>query len=83
MFIQKYNIQLCKLYYPPFNFRRTGCRGCPFAIDLQKELDLMEELLPLDFKVANRIWKPVYDEYKRIGYRLRKDNKEQMNIWEV
>ena len=26
-FIKKYNIKLCKLYYPPFNFERTGCKG--------------------------------------------------------
>lgn len=24
-FIKKYNIKLCELYYPPFNFKRTGC----------------------------------------------------------
>lgn len=82
-FINKYDIKLCKLYYPPFNFDRTGCRGCPFALDLQRELDIMQELLPLDFKVANKIWKPVYDEYKRIGFRLRKEDKNQMTIWEV
>lgn len=82
-FIEKYNIQLCKLYYPPYNFQRTGCRGCPFSLNLQHDLDIMEELLPLDYKVANRIWKPVYDEYKRIGFRLRKEDKNQMTIWEI
>lgn len=70
-FIKKYNIQLCKLYYPPFNFARTGCKGCPFATDLQYELDVMSEFLPAERKQCETIWKPVYDEYRRIGYRLR------------
>ena len=82
-FIDNYNIKLCKLYYSPFNFDRTGCRGCPFSLNLQHDLDIMQEFLPLDFKVANKIWKPVYDEYKRIGFRLRKEDKNQMTIWEV
>lgn len=37
----------------------------------------MKYLLPKEYKKCNYIWKPVYDEYKRIGYRLRKDNGEQ------
>ena len=27
-YIKERNIKLCKLYYPPFNFNRTGCKGC-------------------------------------------------------
>ena len=72
-FIEKYNIKLCKLYYPPFNFERTGCRGCPFALHLQKELDILKELLPIERNACELIWKPVYEEYRRIGYRLRKE----------
>ena len=72
-FIKKYNIQLCRLYYPPFNLERTGCKGCPFNKYLQKDLDMMRELLPKEYKQCETIWKPVYDEYRRIGYRLRKD----------
>ena len=73
-FIEKNNIRLCNLYYPPYNYTRTGCKFCPFAIDLQKQLDVAKELLPIEYKQANIIWKPVYDEYRRIGYRLRKRN---------
>lgn len=69
-FIKKYEIKLCKLYYPPFNFKRTGCKGCPFDINLQSDLNKLEMLLPAEYKQCNAIWKPVYDEYKRIGYRL-------------
>lgn len=73
-FIKKYNIQLCKLYYPPFNFKRTGCKGCPYAFDLQRQLDIMQVYLPTERKQCECIWQPVYDEYRRIGYRLRDKN---------
>lgn len=71
-FIGKYNIELCKLYYPPYNFKRTGCKGCPFALDLQECLDTMEKYLPNERKQCEVIWKPVYEEYRRLGYRLKK-----------
>lgn len=72
MFIQKFEIELCELYYSPFNFKRTGCVGCPYNIHLQEELDLLEKLLPEERKRSEYLWKPVYTEYRRIGYRLRK-----------
>jgi len=71
-FITKYKIELCKLYYPPFSFERTGCKGCPYNQKLQQQLDLMEKLLPAEKKQCEIIWRPVYDEYRRIGYRLKK-----------
>jgi len=81
-FIEKYNIKLCELYYPPFSFKRTGCKGCPFSLDLQWELEIIKELLPNEHKQCEMIWKPVYDEYRRIGYRLHKPrNYEQLNIF--
>lgn len=69
-FIEKNKIKLNELYYPPFNFTRTGCLGCSFAIDLQQELDILQQFAPNLRKQAEKIWKPVYDEYRRIGYRL-------------
>ena len=71
--IQKYNLKICDIYYPPFNFRRTGCKGCPFAIEIQNELDVMEKLLPSERKQCEYIWQPIYEEYRKIGYRLRKE----------
>lgn len=76
-FIEKQGIKLCKLYYPPFNFHRTGCKGCPFSLDLQEQLDIMEKYLPKERKQCEIIWKPVYEEYRRIGYRL-KENKDEL-----
>ena len=66
---------LCELYYPPYNFKRTGCVGCPFALHLQDELETLERLLPNQRRQAEYIWKPVYDEYRRLGYRLKKVEK--------
>ena len=70
--IEKYNIEICDIYKPPYNFKRTGCKGCPFNITLQKELDTLEKYFPSERKQCEIIWKPIYDEYRRINYRLKK-----------
>ncbi len=69
--IKTYNVQICDIYKPPYNFTRTGCKGCPFALHLQNELDTLERFFPNERKQCEYIWKPVYDEYRRIGYRLK------------
>ena len=78
-YIESRKIKLCRLYYEPFNFRRTGCKGCPFAIDLQDQLEVMARYLPAERKQCEILWKPVYAEYRRIGYRLKKN--EQMKLF--
>lgn len=78
-FIKKYDIELCKLYYPPFNFKRTGCKGCPFSLNLQEQLEVMERYLPSERRQCELVWKPVYDEYRRLGYRLKKN--ENMKLF--
>lgn len=70
-FIKTYNIKICDIYKPPYNFTRTGCKGCPFALHLQNELDVLEQFFPNERKQCEEIWKPVYNEYRRIGYRLK------------
>ena len=78
-FIQTYNIKLCKLYYEPFNFNRTGCKGCPFSLDLQDQLEKMSRLgLDAERRQCEYIWKPVYDEYRRIGYRLKREEQTKL-----
>ena len=82
--IETYHIEICDIYKPPYNFVRTGCKGCPFARNLQKELDTLEEFFPQERKQCEIIWKPVYDEYRRIGYRLKPlDEGRQMTISEI
>ena len=71
-YIKIRNIKLCELYYSPYNFKRTGCKGCPFSLDLQKQLDIMSIYLPEERRQCEAIWKPVYEEYRRINYRLEK-----------
>lgn len=77
-FISEYNIKLCPLYYEPYNFYRTGCKGCPFALTLQEQLETMERYFPNERKQCEIIWKPVYDEYRRIGYRLKKNEQQKL-----
>lgn len=77
-FIKRHSIELCDLYYDPYNFERTGCKGCPFTQNLQHELEVLEKYFPNERKQCEYIWKPVYDEYRRIGYRLKKD--EQLKL---
>lgn len=80
-YIEERKIQLCKLYYAPYNFNRTGCKGCPFVLNLQTQLDFIEMYLPNERKQCEYIWAPVYAEYRRLGYRLRKDD-GQINLFE-
>jgi len=82
-FIDKYKIKLCELYYKPFNFERTGCKGCPYSLNLQEQLEVMEQLLPNEYKQCESIWKPVYDEYRRIEYRLKKEYQTKLILDEV
>lgn len=69
-FVIRNNIKLCKLYSEPFNFRRTGCKGCPFTRNLQEQLNQIYIKLPNEYKQCLYLWKPIYDEYIRIGYKL-------------
>ena len=77
-FIKTYDIRLCELYYPPYNFQRTGCKGCPYAIHIEDELQYLEKYLPAERKQCEIIWKPVYDEYRRLGYRLKKEEQTKL-----
>jgi 3'-phosphoadenosine 5'-phosphosulfate sulfotransferase (PAPS reductase)/FAD synthetase len=70
-YIKEKNIKLCKLYYEPYNFKRTGCKGCPYTLDLQEQLEKMYLYLPNEAKQCELIWKPIYEEYRRINYRLK------------
>lgn len=69
-FVERYQVNLCPLYYAPYNFKRTGCKGCPFNIELQKELNTLAEFFPKEKEQCERIFGKVYNEYRRIKYRL-------------
>ena len=72
-FIDKYDIKLCELYYEPYNFVRTGCVLCPYNQKLRDDMIKVKKLLPTEYKKAEIIWGKVYDEYRRVGYRLNKN----------
>lgn len=55
----------------PRVYADTGCKGCPFNKDLQRELDILAQYFPEEKKQCEIIWKPVYEEYRKIGYRLK------------
>lgn len=73
-----HTIALAPLYCQPYNFKRTGCKGCPFSLDLQEQLEIMELYMPNERKQCEIIWKPIYDEYRRINYRLKKVEKVKL-----
>ena len=71
-FIETEHIELCPLYYPPYNLKRTGCKGCSMAVDLQENLDMLGLFFPAERRQCELIFGPIYDEYRRIGYRLKR-----------
>lgn len=79
-FINEYDVSICDIYREPYNFDRTGCKGCPFNIRLQDALDTLEKYFPAERKQCELIWGPVYEEYRRIGYRLKNNNYEQVGL---
>ena len=79
-FIKEHDIPLCKLYLEPYNFQRTGCKGCPYSLTLADDLATMSTVgMEAERKQCEIIWKPVYDEYRRLGYRL--TDEEQMKLF--
>lgn len=68
-FVERQGIRLSELYYEPFNFKRTGCIGCPFNPKIKNELQMLLKHDTVQFHVAVSLWRPVYEEYKRLGYR--------------
>ncbi len=74
-FIETYHVEICDIYKEPYSLERTGCKGCPFNPHLQKDLEMLKEKFPSEYKQCEIIWKPVYEEYRRIGYRLKNKKK--------
>ena len=80
LFRERERVALCPLYCQPYNFKRTGCVGCVYNLNLQQDLETMERLLPNERKRCEAIWKPIYEEYRRLNYRLKKV--EQINLFD-
>lgn len=69
-YVERENLELCKLYKAPYNFKKSGCKGCPFSFDLKEQLEKMEKYLPNEKKQCELLWGQIYEEYRKIGFRL-------------
>lgn len=47
--------------YTEYGFKRTGCAGCPFGRDFEKELQIIEKYEPRLYNAVNAIFKESYD----------------------
>lgn len=56
--------------YEVWGMKRTGCAGCPYGMQLDNELDLIEKYEPKLHKAVNNIFKNTYD-YTRRYYEFR------------
>ncbi len=65
--------------YTKYGLTRTGCAGCPFGKNFEKELKIIEEHEPKLFKAVNNIFKDSYD-YTRKYYEFRKEQQEKEGI---
>nr|WP_297765780.1 phosphoadenosine phosphosulfate reductase family protein [uncultured Butyrivibrio sp.] len=84
-YIKSRNIELCPLYYAPYNQVRSGCKGCPYNVKLQETLDMLGMYFPNERRQVELIWGPVYEEYRRLGYRLKRKGqiKGQISIFDA
>lgn len=58
-FIQKYNIPLSKAY-TEYGMKRTGCMGCPYALNIAKDLEVLWNYEPQRYKASMFFLKDVY-----------------------
>lgn len=72
-FINKNNVTLCSLYYEPFNFKRTGCKCCPYSVDIERQLLTLRDYDYKEYLQALALWAPVYKEYVRLNYRIKSE----------
>ena len=75
-YINIYAIQNSKCY-TEYGLKRTGCCGCPYARDLEFELDVIQQYEPKLYKAVNNIFGESY-EYTR-KYREFRRKKEEEN----
>ena len=56
--------------YSEYGLKRTGCAGCPFGKDFEKELEVIKNFEPKLYGAVNKIFGDSY-EYTRCFYRFR------------
>lgn len=58
-FIQRYNVPLSDAY-TKYGFARTGCMGCPYALDVHRNLEYLYRYEPNRYKASMHWLKDVY-----------------------
>ncbi len=58
-FISKYNVPLSNAY-TKYGLKRTGCIGCPYALDLTNNLKVLYDYEPIRYKATMHWLKDVY-----------------------
>ena len=56
--------------YSEYGLKRTGCAGCPFGKEFEKELEIIQKYEPKLYKAVNNIFGASY-EYTREFYKFR------------
>lgn len=51
--------------YTVYGMKRTGCAGCPFGRDFEKELEIIQKYEPRLYKTVTNIFKDSYDYTRR------------------
>lgn len=79
---KKFNIKHSDCY-TKYGLKRTGCAGCPFGKDFEKELDIIQQYEPKLHKAVNNIFGDSY-EYTRKFIKFReKDNKRIQTLFDL
>lgn len=66
--------------YTEYGLTRTGCAGCPFGKDFEKELQIIEKHEPKFFKAVNNIFGLSYEytrKYLKFAEEMKKKEKQQ------
>ena len=61
--------------YEVWGFKRTGCAGCPYNSNFEKDLTVIERYEPKIYKAINNIFKDSY-EYTRAYLKFREEQKQ-------
>lgn len=63
--------------YAKYGLKRTGCAGCPFGRDFEKELEIIKQYEPKLYVAVNNIFGKSY-EYTRKYYDFRKQKEHKI-----
>lgn len=65
--------------YTEYGLLRTGCAGCPYGRDFEKELEIIQEYEPKLFVAVNRIFKDSYEYTRKYKEFCKKMNEKKRN----